>query len=274
MVSVIIPTYNREKVIKKSIESVLNQTYTNIEVIIVDDGSTDNTKAVVNSIKDNRIKYIYQNNQGACVARNRGIAEAQGDYIAFQDSDDEWENDKLEKQLKCFNDDIDFVSCGMEKDTRYKIKSVDLNYDISLENILKYNVMSTQTMIMKRKVCKKVKFDQTFKRLQDWDFLLQVYLAGFKIHYLNEHLVLTHDSQNSITGNVKMESACLHLINKYNEYYKQYPKSLSYVYMNIARSMKKTDRIKTNEYLIKSLKLDFSFFTLIKIVLNKLSLWK
>ena len=101
MISVIIPTHNREKTIKKSIDSVLCQTYNNIEIIVVDDKSTDNTEEVINSIKDNRIKYIkLDENKGACFARNKGIELAQGKYIAFQDSDDEWLPQKLEIQLR------------------------------------------------------------------------------------------------------------------------------------------------------------------------------
>ena len=89
LISVVIPTYNRGKVIRKSIESVLNQSYKNIELIIIDDGSTDNTEFVVKKISDNRIKYIKLNeNKGACYARNIGIKKAKGKYIAFVDSDD------------------------------------------------------------------------------------------------------------------------------------------------------------------------------------------
>ena len=89
MVSVIIPVYNREKTIKKAIESVLEQTYTDLEVIIVDDCSTDKTIEVVESIADKRIRLVKSpKNGGACKARNLGIDHANGELIAFQDSDD------------------------------------------------------------------------------------------------------------------------------------------------------------------------------------------
>jgi len=87
-VSAIIPTYNRAHFIAEAIQSVLDQTFTDFEVIVVDDGSTDNTKQIVNSFKDSRIKYIYQENQGVCVARNAGINASNGEYIIFIDSDD------------------------------------------------------------------------------------------------------------------------------------------------------------------------------------------
>lgn len=83
MFSVIIPVFNREKSIEASINSVLNQIYGDLELIVVDDGSKDNTRNVIQSINDQRSKYIYQENKGACKARNRRIYLAQGDYIAF-----------------------------------------------------------------------------------------------------------------------------------------------------------------------------------------------
>lgn len=274
MISVIIPTYNRDKTILKSINSVLNQTYSDIEVIVVDDGSTDNTKKTVNSIKDKRLKYIYQKNQGACVARNRGIEEARGEYIAFHDSDDEWKNNKLEVQIKFLNEKkADFVSCGMKRNTKSNLKNVSLDYEINLENLLKYNVMSTQTMLMKKEVCQKVKFDKSFKRLQDWDYVLQVYLANYKIEYLNKPLVETNDSDNSITYNVNIEYACNHLIEKYKKYYNQYKKSLAYVYMLIARNAKNENRKIAHKYLVKSFKKDPKIKTFIKIILNTINLW-
>lgn len=100
LVSVIMPSYNTARFIKETIQSVLNQTYENWELIIVDDCSTDNTDEVVASFSDNRIKYLKNaQNSGAAVSRNRAIKEAKGKWIAFLDSDDMWEADKLEKQI-------------------------------------------------------------------------------------------------------------------------------------------------------------------------------
>jgi glycosyltransferase involved in cell wall biosynthesis len=94
--SIIIPTYNRVKKIKKAVTSVLNQSVSCWELIIVDDGSTDKTKEYINSIRDNRIKYIYQDNKGPAASRNTGIRKAKGQYICFLDSDDEYFHDHLE----------------------------------------------------------------------------------------------------------------------------------------------------------------------------------
>ena len=97
MVSIIVPTYNRENVIERALRSILRQTYSAYEVIVVDDGSTDGTESVVTGLQDARIRYIaLQENQGVAHARNVGIQEAKYDYVAFLDSDDEWLPNKLE----------------------------------------------------------------------------------------------------------------------------------------------------------------------------------
>lgn len=102
-VSVIIPTYNRENLITRSIRSVLCQSYEDIEVIVVDDGSEDKTDELVRGLNDERIKYIrLEENKGAGVARNVGIQESIGKFIAFQDSDDEWLPENLEKHMHIF----------------------------------------------------------------------------------------------------------------------------------------------------------------------------
>jgi len=101
-ISVIIPTFNREKYIKSTIDSVLAQTYKNYEIIVVDDGSTDGTKKILNRYGD-RIRYIYQDNAGVYTARNVGIKAAKADWIAFLDDDNTWLADKLEKQVDCIN---------------------------------------------------------------------------------------------------------------------------------------------------------------------------
>jgi glycosyltransferase involved in cell wall biosynthesis len=112
LVSVIIPSYNRERLIIKSVNSVLNQTFTDYEILIIDDASTDNTKEVIDNLKLENIRYFrLEKNGGQCIARNFGIKQAKGDYIAFLDSDDEWLPRKLELQVKCFEEGPDNLGC-------------------------------------------------------------------------------------------------------------------------------------------------------------------
>lgn len=99
-VSVIIPTYNRANKVSSAIQSVFAQTVSDVEVIVVDDGSSDGTQHLLTESFGDRIRYYFQPNQGVSVARNKGIEEARGTWIAFLDSDDQWKNDKLEWQLK------------------------------------------------------------------------------------------------------------------------------------------------------------------------------
>ena len=111
-ISVIIPTYNRGYSIIECLNSVLEQTYKNIEILVIDDCSTDNTESLISKIEDDRVKYIKLNEKkGASFARNIGIKYATGKYISFQDSDDIYHKDKIEKQYKNLikkNSDIDF----------------------------------------------------------------------------------------------------------------------------------------------------------------------
>ena len=101
LISIITPTYNREAFLPAAIESVLAQSYKEFELIIVDDGSTDNSRELINAYadKDPRVKYLYQENQRQSVARNYALSIAKGDFICFLDSDNYWPHDKLEKSL-------------------------------------------------------------------------------------------------------------------------------------------------------------------------------
>ena len=119
LISVIIPTFNSENTIIRAVESVLNQTYDKLEVIVVDDGSTDRTPDLLKNIVDERVRY-YANyeNVGPLGARNWGIDLARGTYVAFQDSDDVWNKDKIEKQVKrvpSSNNDLSFSKGSQEK---------------------------------------------------------------------------------------------------------------------------------------------------------------
>lgn len=103
-ISVIIPVYNGQRTIRETIESVLNQTFADFELIVIDDGSQDGTLAIVNSINDSRIKIFSYPNAGVSVSRNRGIDKTQGEFISFLDADDLWTKDKLEAQLKALQE--------------------------------------------------------------------------------------------------------------------------------------------------------------------------
>lgn len=272
MISVIIPSYNREKTIKKSIDSVLNQTITDLEVIVVDDGSTDNTENKVKSIRDSRLRYIkLKRNCGACVARNRGIKESKGNYIAFQDSDDIWAIDKLEKQLSLMiATNADMVYCGMHRYVNNKKKYYPSDQkpgeELTLRALLSKNKISTQSILIKKDVAEITMFDPTFKRLQDWDFSIRVLLGGYNIKYLAEPLIDAVVQNDSITVNICAESSYLHFVKKYKCYYEMYPDSLSEVYYTVGVNLIGNDKNKARRYFMKSLKVKFGLKPLLRLI--------
>ena len=203
MIYVVIPSYNREKTIVRAINSVLKQTYSDLEVIVVDDGSTDNTRAVLSEISDKRFRYIYQENAGACAARNNGIEHAKGEYIAFQDSDDAWRPEKLEKQIEAmqyYNADICF--CRMERHNYPENK--EKFYPNIAEGIVEYkelllkSLASTQTIIAKREVYNSVMFDVKVKRMQDYDWMIRA-AKHYSVCFIRDVLVDLYLQNDSIT---------------------------------------------------------------------------
>lgn len=204
MISVVMPTYNRAKTINRAIDSVLNQTYKDIEFIIVDDASTDNTEAIVKGYNDKRIKYIkLEENKGANYARNIGIENARYDYIAFHDSDDEWYLNKLEKQLKFLKDtnsDITFTSYTITGyDTGDVIipngKIKNFNKDIYIKSLV-----GTPTILGKKKCFLNIKFDSNLPRFQEWDLMMRM-ATKYEIKHLNEVLLHAYYCSDSITKN-------------------------------------------------------------------------
>lgn len=204
-ISVIIPTYNRENTIKRAIESVLNQDYTEIEVIVVDDCSTDNTYEIVKGISDGRLRYFkLEKNSGACRARNFGIDKATGEFIAFQDSDDVWKENKLSIQLQVLKEKkVDAITCNyLQIDTRTGKKKQCINHckegNIPYELLLKENIVSTQCILIKTECLNLVRFDENLKKYQDWDFALNL-LRKYKVYFLNRILVDVYLQEDSIT---------------------------------------------------------------------------
>ena len=205
LVSVIIPTYNRGRLILDSINSVLNQTYKNIELIVVDDCSTDDTEKTVKSIDDSRIKYIkLEKNSGACVARNKGIEISRGEFIAFNDSDDLWLPEKINSQLDfLYENNAEISFCKMECRTPennfiHNFPNIEFDRKISYKDLLKYNSASTQTIFGKSECFRNVMFDTRMPRLQDWDEVLRL-SQKYRIFYQNEILVNTFFQKDSIS---------------------------------------------------------------------------
>ena len=222
-ISVVIPTYNREELIARSIYSVLEQTYDNLEVIVVDDASTDHTKEVVKGIKDKRVKYIQlKQNAGASNARNIGIEAAMGEYIAFQDSDDVFYPDKLEKQYLYIiknHSDMDFCKISInDNDSVIEVPTLEQEESIkngkALDELCNGNFISTQAILVKKDVVQKYMFDTKLPRLQDFDLVMRI-VPDVRLSYTDEALVDLYRQGDSISNSYeKLKNAVIFILNK------------------------------------------------------------
>lgn len=204
LVSVVIPAYNRENTIAESVKSVLNQTFTNIEVIVVDDHSTDKTWNILNTIKDNRLRAVLlEENHGACYARNKGVELACGDFIAFQDSDDVWYPEKLEKQLEAMErEKADICFCRAKRvalnGLTDLLPQIDESRHVSKQELQNRSLVSTQMMIGKAQCFKSNQFDVDMPRLQDYDLVIRL-AEQYNFYYISEPLVEIRLQSNSIS---------------------------------------------------------------------------
>lgn len=233
LVSVILPTYNRAEYLPRAMESVLSQSYKNLELIVVDDGSTDNTREVVNAYQDTRIRYMRTpSNRGVAAARNAGIRRASGEYIAFQDSDDKWLPGKLEKQVRALTQaepDVGMVYHIMSRkyengETRYipdaKVPQSRRSGQI-FENLLTENIIGAPTLCVRKSVLTGENgvgvFDTQMPNLEDYELILRI-AARYNIAYIDEVLIDTFHLQDGTNGNLLhgIISHCM-IIRKYQQ---------------------------------------------------------
>lgn len=215
LVSVIIPVYNRDSTIMRALNSVLDQTYHNIEVIVVDDCSTDSTVQTVSRCIDNRVQLVcLPFHCGANAARNRGIEISKGEYIAFQDSDDEWMENKLYKQINYMMDtgaEVSYSPYILYENSKCCIVPYDYkNREICEKNIFQTlkrdNIVGTPTLMVKKEVFSVVGlFDENLKRMQDYELIIRL-IKKFRFLYIDEPLVRAYRTQKSITNDNKVLS--------------------------------------------------------------------
>ena len=205
-VSIIVPMYNAEKFIRKTIESVLAQTYQNWEMLIMNDVSTDNSLAVVSGYakKDKRIKIINtEKNVGVVKGRNFLIDLASGKYIAFLDADDYWHNEKLEKQIKFMKEKNASISCTeytRVKENEEKINDVIIKEEISYNDMLKNNYLGCLTVIYDAEKIGKRYFKELEKN-EDYVLWLEIVKDVNTIYGLKENLGYYRVLNNSRSSN-------------------------------------------------------------------------
>lgn len=228
-VSVIIPTYNRADVLANAVQSVLQQSFTDFELLIVDDGSTDNTDIVVESMDDKRIRYLKMpENAGVAAARNEGIRHAKYDYIAFQDSDDYWKSDKLEKQMAFLTQkpEIGLLYCPYECQKADGSTILVPDYTIPSEekqgNIYRYmllrNTIGTPGVLVRRSCLEKSGlFNESLTCLEDWELFLRI-SRDYEIAFQDESLVLVNLSTDGVSHNISgyYEARC-YMLAKHKE---------------------------------------------------------
>lgn len=218
LISVIIPTYNYGTFLKDAIQSVQEQTFSHWECLVIDDGSTDNTKEIVANIAtgDGRVRYFYQENKGLSAARNKGIKESQGDFLQFLDSDDLIEQRKLELQVGYFSNhpdadivygDARYFSTERPWERLHSKDSIDQEWMPKasgdgrniLRHLIAQNIMVVSSPLIRRKVIETSGlFDESLKAHEDWEYWIRCALHDFSFVYLElpetSTLIRYHDT--------------------------------------------------------------------------------
>lgn len=211
LVSIIVTTFQRPIFLERTLLSIINQTYSHMEIIVVDDGSLDETKRMVDSLSDPRIRFIEIPHSGRpAVPRNVGIANVSGELVAFCDDDDLWVNNKIERQVEVFQADPDVSLCYTNFDiineedqqiypsneTKFKETSFD-------EQLYCNDITFSTSMIRKRLLDKGLRFDQRpiLKASEDYVFFTKI-IHSNKIYYLPEKLVCYRRHQNGISYSI------------------------------------------------------------------------
>jgi glycosyltransferase involved in cell wall biosynthesis len=241
-VSVIIPTYNHAHYIGRAINSVLNQTYRDFELIVVDDASTDQTQRILEQMNDKRIKIIrHENNKGAPAARNTGIKASEGEFIGFLDDDDEWLPKKLEKQLRVFQTSVNDVGLVYTGFYFASGKNGSLLSQITptlkgsiYPDLLRRNIPAGNTSLIRKHCFARCGlYDETLPSCQDWDMWIRI-SKFYKFDFVSEALsnVYVHGRQISTNLNAKIV-AREKLITKYHEDLVQNPAILAVLFRRL-----------------------------------------
>lgn len=230
-ISIIIPTHNRKKLLEKTLQSVLNQTYKADEIIIIDDGSTDGTQESLKIYLENdTLKYIFQENQGVSSARNHGIKIAQNKWICFLDSDDIWDINKLEKQVKfhlqhpsilfSHTDELWVFNDKIIKQKKHQLKPSGYCFEQNISNTL----IGASTVMIHTSIFADVGyFDETLLACEDYDLWLRI-VKKYELGLINTKLITKiagHENQLSFTTKLMDEYRILALLKHLDSKYKE-----------------------------------------------------
>lgn len=210
MISIIIPTYNSAKFIVHALQSIFSQTYQDFEIIVIDDGSTDATKAVLEPYLD-RLYYVYQENAGESSARNHGLSLAKGEYIAFLDADDLYKPNKLERQLSVFlkdssidvvYNDVEVVDENLQFISILKSEEVYETEQDFLCMLLVRQIVPGPASIMLKRECidSGIRYPEQYKNAEDYQFIIELAMHH-RFKYLEEALYVYRRHSKNLTNN-------------------------------------------------------------------------
>jgi glycosyltransferase involved in cell wall biosynthesis len=211
-VSVIVPAYNRARLLEGCLRDLLDQTYPDLEIVVVDDGSTDDTGRVAGSVDDRRLKYIRHDlNRGLPAARNTGIRASTGEFIAFQDTDDRWERDKTRIQMDMFRElppEVGVLYSNVTRSVRGREYTVPGNRgragggDIG-SGILYGNFIAVISAVVRRECFERAGlFDESLPSLEDWELWIRMSRI-YRFRFLDKVLARVNYTEDSLTSNVE-----------------------------------------------------------------------
>ena len=260
LISIIMPTFNRAHILGRSINSVINQTYHDWELLLVDDASSDNTSEIILSYNDNRIKYYtHSRNMGGNAARNTGLRHARGNYIAFLDSDDEWMPTKLERQLAIIDDreseaGVIYTGFSYINGNNQVIKKFVPKVNGNIRpDIFHKNYIGTLSTLLALKECFREcgGFDETLPSCQDWDLYIRI-SEKYKFVGIKETMVLFHvDGVRISTNALKRALGHQIFLLKHFKEISSRKRYLSYHYYVIGVDLLYSNRFRVAQYFLR-----------------------
>jgi len=293
-VSVIIPTYNRAALLKIAVQSVLAQTHRDCELIVVDDGSTDDTENQMREFNDPRVRFVKQSNAGVSAARNHGLKIAMGDFVAFLDADDFWDNQFLEKMLEhLMRKNYDWVICDnyrivlgpndreVKREYRKRFYTESVR-DFYKDMIQRDTIGGPSRALLKRDILLSIDgFDENLEIREDWDLWIRLLAAGYKVGYVAKPMYTYFIRNDSLTKTKRHAgiNATIYLLKKHVSEALAVSSSNRQKYSEIYLDLAREALFELKSYnlflkcLLPSLALDFNLLKYFKVLAAMLKRW-
>lgn len=278
LISIIIPTYNRPELLERACLTANKQTYKNIEIIVVDDVSSANYTNVLQKLSalDNLTYIKRKKNGGGSAARNTGIDAARGEYIAFLDDDDIWEDTKLQKQMESLSDRIRASHCGYKLLSNNKTRIEQCNV-IKLAQLCENNKLASTTgLLCETDILRDLKFDESLHRSQDWDLYLRIaQITDFA--YVNEALYIYDDGDHARMSNrfskltIEQYKLKLDMLKKHENLLNPSAYKSHIAELILPSLKKRDDKLNILKFCISEIGITATTYHLIRLTINKMS---